>query len=240
MTSFENRLLAVANGNEATKNLISQEQASIFEKLSSHMLEVNKALNLTAIRDENGVILKHFVDSVAVLPYINGTSLADIGCGGGFPSLPIAILRGDVSVFAVDSVSKKVNYVKETAKLLGLDNVSVSNERAEVLGQGEKREAFQTVVARAVGKLNLLCELCLPLVCVGGVFLSMKAVTTNEEVEEARGAISLLGGKLEKVIEYELTDGQETISRSIVVIRKISKTPPQYPRNNSQIAKKPL
>lgn len=241
MSIFTNKLISVANKNQATKNLINEENAMRLEALTSHMLEVNKTLNLTAIKDEDGVILKHLVDSSAVIPFIpENATLCDIGCGGGFPSLVIAVLRPDVSVFSVDSVSKKVAYVENTAKLFGLNNESVSNERAEVLGQGSKREGFDIVTARAVGRLNLISELCLPLVKVGGAFLAMKSLSTDEELDEAKKAIDLLGGKVENVFTYTLTDGNEEIERSIVVIRKIKNTPQKYPRNNSQIAKKPL
>lgn len=238
---FTEKLISVANQNNATKNLINEENAIRLEALSCHMLEVNKTLNLTAIKDEDGVILKHLVDSSAVIPFIpENAKLCDIGCGGGFPSLVIAILRPDVSVFSVDSVSKKVAYVENTAKKFGLTNENVSNERAEVLGQGKLRESFDVVTARAVGRLNLISELCIPLVKVGGVFLAMKSLSTDEELEEATKAIELLGGKVEKVFTYTLSDGNEKIDRSIVVIRKIKNTPEKYPRNNSQIAKKPL
>lgn len=241
MSIFTEKLITVANKNEATKNLINEENAKRLEMLTEHMLEVNKTLNLTAIKDEDGVILKHLVDSSAVIPFISeNASLCDIGCGGGFPSLVIAILRPDVSVFSVDSVSKKVAYVENTASLFGLSNESVSNERAEVLGKGSKRESFDAVTARAVGRLNLISELCIPLVKVGGVFLAMKSLSTDEELKEAEKAIELLGGKVERVFSYTLTDGNEKIERSIVLIRKIKNTPPKYPRNNSQIAKKPL
>lgn len=241
MWNFTEKLINVANRSEATKNLINEENASKLEALALHMLEVNKTLNLTAIKDEDGVILKHLVDSSAVVPFIpENASICDIGCGGGFPSLVIAILRPDVSVFSVDSVSKKVAYVENTAKLFGLSNESVSNERAEILGQGDKREIFDIVTARAVGRLNLICELCLPLVKLGGAFLAMKSLSTNEELEEAKKAIELLGGKVENVFTYTLSDEKEIIERSIVVIRKVKNTPVRYPRNNSQIAKKPL
>ena len=241
MSDFTSKLIKVANENSATCGLIDENSAKIFEKLTSHMLEVNKSLNLTAIKDEDGVILKHLVDSSACVPYIKeNASVCDIGCGGGFPSLVIAILRRDVSVFAVDSVAKKVKYVSDTASLLELDNVMVSSERAEVIGQGEKREKFDVVTARAVARLNVLCELCLPLLKVGGTFISMKSLTTNEEVNEAREAIRKLGGEIEKVEEYTLTDGKETIERTLILIKKVKNTPREYPRNNSQIAKKPL
>lgn len=228
--------------NEMTKNQITDTHAAIFEKMTEFFLKTNETLNLTAIKDIDGVILKHIVDSSAIIPYIkDGDKVADIGCGGGFPTFPIAILRGGVSLFSVDSVTKKVEYVKRCAEHLGLQNISVSNERAEVLGKDPKyRENFDIVTARAVGRLNLICELCLPLVKVGSYFIAMKSQTTDEEIEEASVAISTLGGKLEKVERYVLTDGNETIDRTLVIIKKEGKTPPKYPRNNSQISKKPL
>ena len=239
--SFTSKLISVAEQNEATRGIINEQNANTLKDLSANLLKTNETLNLTAIKDENGVILKHVVDSCAVVPFISeGASVCDIGCGGGFPSLVIASLRPDASVFAVDSVTKKVEYVKSTAAYLGLNNVCVSNERAEVLGQGPLRESFDYVTARAVGKLNLLCELCLPLVKVGGAFLAMKAQTTSAEIKEAENAIKILGARLERVYSYTLTDGNEALERAIIVIRKISSTPSKYPRNNSQISKKPL
>lgn len=242
MTNFQAKLISVANQNKATENLISDRHAELFERLTSHMLKVNETLNLTAIKDEDGVILKHIVDSSACVPFIpHGATLCDIGCGGGFPTIVIGILRGDVSVLGVDSVTKKVNYVENTADILGLSNVSVSNARAEVMGQSkEYRQSFDVVTARAVGRLNLISELCLPLVKVGGKFLAMKSLSTGEELDEARGAIELLGGEVENVLEYSLTNGQETVERTVIIIKKVKNTPQAYPRNNSQIAKKPL
>ncbi len=242
LTDFQKRLIEVADLNEATKNLIDKERASVIEDFCSHMLKINEELNLTAIKDTEGVILKHIVDSAAIVPFVPvGAKCADIGCGGGFPTFPLSILREDVSVLAVDSVTKKVDYVKKTAELFHLDGISVSNRRAEELGKDTKyRESFDIACARAVGKLNLLCELCLPLVKVGGAFIAMKSKTTDEELKEAEKAISLLGGKCEGVINYTLTNGVEALDRTIVIIRKQTHTPEKYPRNNSQISKKPL
>ena len=242
MSDFVSKLIDVTDKNLITKGLVTDEKAQILEKLSSHMLEVNEHLNLTAIKDEDGVILKHLVDSSACVPFIKkGARLCDIGCGGGFPSLVIAILRGDVSVLGVDSVAKKVKYVGDTAELLGLDNVEISSRRAEELGQDKDyRESFDVVTARAVARLNVLCELCLPLLKVGGTFISMKSQTTFEEIEEAKNAISLLGGSLEDVSRYKLTDGNEVLDRTIILIKKVKTTDKKYPRNNSQISKKPL
>ena len=242
MSNFVEKLIKVAEENEATKGIISKEKAEVLEKLSSHMLEVNEHLNLTAIRDEDGVILKHLVDSSACVPYIpQNARIADIGCGGGFPSLVIAILRGDVSVLGVDSVAKKVKYVGDTAALLGLSNVEVSSRRAEELGQDKSyRESFDVVTARAVARLNVLCELCIPLLYIGGKFIAMKSLTTEEELREAENAVALVGGEVKSVNRYTLTDGKETLERTIIVIEKVKSTHQKYPRNNSQIAKKPL
>ena len=241
MTLFQKRLLEVAEQNSATSGILSGSHLEALERLKLHMIETNKTLNLTAITDDEGIILKHLVDSMAILPYLNGAkNLIDIGCGGGFPSLVIGILAPNVSVFSVDSVTKKVNYVKETGKMLDL-SLDGSNRRAEELGQDkEYREKFDVACARAVGRLNLISELCIPLVKVGGSFIAMKSVDTDNEIKEAEKAIELLGGKIEEVKKYKLTNGLEEIERSIIVIRKVKPTPIKYPRNNSQISKKPL
>lgn len=242
MSEFTKKLLYVSSLNDATRNLIDEGSAELFEALFRHMIEINEHLNLTAITDEDGVILKHFVDSVAISPFLpQGARIADIGCGGGFPTLPVAILRPDVSILGLDSVTKKVNYVRDTASFLGLNNVSVSNARAEVLGQDKQyRESFDIVCARGVGALNLICELCLPLVKLGGCFIAMKSLSSESELSEAKNAISLLGGELERCYEYTLTNGLESLSRTIIIIKKATHTPPKYPRNSSQIAKKRL
>ena len=146
-----------------------------------------------------------------------------------------------MSVLGVDSVTKKVKYVENTAALLGLDNVSVSSRRAEELGRDkEYRQSFDVVTARAVARLNVLCELCLPLVKVGGIFLSMKSQAAPEEIDEAKAAIEKLGGALDTVSTYTLTDGGEVLERTIIIIKKVKNTHELYPRNNSQISKKPL
>lgn len=239
---FTEKLLSVANRNDATREIISEENAKTLEALFHHMIKVNEHLNLTAITDENGVILKHFVDSLAIVPFIGKDArVIDVGCGGGFPTLPLAIARGDVSVLGLDSVTKKVIYVQSCALMLGLDNVSSSNIRAEELGADEQyRESFDVACARGVGRLNLICELCLPLVKVGGRFIAMKSLSAPLELDEAQNAITTLGGVVEDVIYYTLSDGNEELSRAIIIIKKQAPTPKKYPRNNSQISKKPL
>ncbi|MBO5287463.1 MAG: 16S rRNA (guanine(527)-N(7))-methyltransferase RsmG [Clostridia bacterium] len=242
MTEFQEKLLNVANMNEKTNMLLSKKDAVYFERLTRYILEANKTHNLTAIKDDDGFILKHIVDSLALVPYINDfDSICDIGCGGGFPSLILDRMCRDVSITPVDSVGKKVLSLITACYDLGITQMRPMCARAEEMGQKkEYRETFDTVTARAVGRLNLICELCLPLVKVGGRFLAMKAQSTDEELKEAQNAISLLGGQVEAVDKYTLTDGKEMLERSIIVIRKVRSTPAPYPRNNSQISKKPL
>ena len=206
-------------------------------RMVEHMLEVNSSMNLTAITDWNDILVKHLADSCTILPYLpQGAKVCDVGCGGGFPSIPIAIARPDVTVTGIDSTGKKVNYINQTAELLGLGNLNAICGRAEELASTELRESFDVVTARAVAALPVLCELCLPFVKEGGLFLAMKAGDSEEEINEAKTAIKTLGGKIERVVEYE----QEGITRCVVIIRKISATPKGYPRAFAKIKKNPL
>ena len=220
----------------------TEELAEKFFALTERMLEVNEHMNLTAIREVPDIIAKHYADSLMAAKYLpQGARVIDIGCGAGFPSLPLAIARPDVIVAALDSTAKRVNYISETAKLLGLDNILTVTARAEEMAKNAShRERYDVATARAVARLNVLCELCLGYVKVGGCFISMKA-ELGSELDEAHRAISAMGGKLEAAdtISLMLPDGVNA-SRTIVTIRKKSSTPPNYPRNNSQITKKPL
>ncbi len=223
--------------------LYSDEMAKKFYLLTGHMLSINESMNLTAITDVDDIILKHYVDSLKVSPYINeGASVIDIGCGAGFPSLPLAIARSDVKILALDSTTKRINYIQDTAKLLGITGLSAISARAEELAHDlDYREKFDFATARAVAKLNVLCELCLPYVKVGGRFLSMKA-NVAEELTEAKNAIVKSGGALEASDLFDIVSNvsRETFPRAIISIKKISHTDKNYPRNNSQIKKKPL
>ena len=213
-----------------------------FWRLTEHMLAVNEQMNLTAVRDPESVIFLHYADSLMIANEIpKRTTLCDIGCGAGFPSLPLAIAREDLSFFAVDSTEKKVRYVAETAEFLGLSRRFVARSaRAEELGRGALRESFACVTARAVSNLRMLSELCLPLVSVGGVFLSMKGANWQMEYEDAENAIALLGGVLERANEFELWNGEKAEKRCLLVIRKERETPVKYPRAWGKIKNKPL
>lgn len=208
-------------------------------RMVSHMLEVNAAMNLTAITDWKDILIKHLADSCTILPYIpENARVCDIGCGGGFPSLPIAIARPDITVVGIDSTGKKVNYINQSAALLGLQNLSAICGRAEDLAATELRESFDIATARAVAALPILCELCIPFVRVGGTFCAMKGNPEENEIESAISAYQKLGAPLTPANIHRFSLQGET--RVILTAQKQSSTPPTYPRNYSQIKKRPL
>ncbi len=219
-----------------------EEYEDIFEKLYTDLNETNKLYNLTAVTSEEGVCALHFADSLTVARYPNENgTLLDIGCGAGFPSLPIAIVRRDVTVNAVDSTAKKVAFSSRFASENGIDNFTSSAARAEELAKTSKRESYDTVTARAVARLNILSELALPFVKVGGTFMAMKGSMGKEEYREAEKAIKTLGGELERIEEKKLAiSPSETQERTVIFVKKVKKTPLTYPRMYSKISKSPL
>lgn len=221
----------------------SNEQAEMLYALTTRMLEVNQHMNLTAIKEEKAIILRHYVDSMMLSEHLfEGARIIDVGCGAGFPSLPLAIFRPDLSIVSLDGTAKRIRYVDETAKMLGLSNVTAIAGRAEeYANQAAYRERFDVATARAVAALPMLCELCLPFVRVGGQMIAMKSQQASEELALAKRCISLCGGENATLIEASL-QGDDSVceSRSLVLISKIAATPKNYPRHFSQISKKPL
>lgn len=221
----------------------SEAQVSRLFDLTVRMLEVNKTMNLTAITDEKTVILRHYVDSLTVSRYLSENAcLIDVGCGAGFPALPLAIFRPDLQITALDGTAKRIRYVEETARMLSLSNVTAIAGRAEEYAQNPVyREKFDFATARAVAALPMLTELCLGFVRVGGKMIAMKAQQVSDEVELAKNAISLCGGALEGVTSCALCqeDGSEE-QRNLVLIQKVKNIPQKYPRHFSQISKKAL
>lgn len=211
-----------------------------FQKLAELLVEQNKTMNLTAITDPDGIAVKHFADSISVLTateFAENARVLDVGTGAGFPGIPLLIMRPDLDLTMLDSTAKKLKYVANTVDELGL-SANVLHTRAEEAGQSkEYRETFDIVCSRAVAALNVLCEYCLPFVKVGGYFVAMKAAKAQEEIDGAKAAIKLLGGKIMEEKSFRLSDGGE---RNIIIIKKISHVPPKYPRVSAQIAKKPL
>ena len=223
---------------------LSQKQKQQFADYFSLLVEWNEKMNLTAITEEKEVYLKHFYDSLA--PVLLGQiqvddtrSLVDVGAGAGFPSIPMKILVPDLNVSIVDSLNKRLTFLNELAKVLELSQVNFHHARAEDFGQDKKhRESYDLVTARAVARLNVLSELCLPLAKKGGHFLALKAAQSQEETAEAKTAIATLGGKLVEEISYELPKTQDP--RFLVVIDKKKETPNKYPRKAGTPNKKPL
>lgn len=217
------------------------EFADKFEILYNELVDYNEKVNLTAVTDEAGACAKHFADSLLIEEYIpKGATLCDVGCGGGFPTLPLAIVRPDLKITALDSTEKKLKFVSLMADKLSL-NVTTLAARAEEVGQSAQyREKFDCVCARAVARLNILSELCIPLVKEGGKFISCKAALANEELNEAKPGIEKLGGTLELAKDTVLITDSEEQSRAVFVFSKKYATPSQYPRHYSKISKKPL
>ncbi len=221
-------------------DLLGDDSAEKLYLFSQTLIETNKLYNLTAITDEKQIILKHFVDCASVCKYIPlASAVIDIGCGAGFPTLPLAILRNDIKIVALDSTEKKVKFIKKTADDLLLKNVYPISARAEDFVK-QNREKFDVAVSRAVARLNVLDELCLPFVKTGGTFVAMKSSRGYEEYEEAATGINILGGSLKLHDCIELSYNESSIEREIYVFEKMRPTPFQYPRNYSQISRKPL
>lgn len=223
------------------ERFINDDIRTKFADLTDFLFEYNSHTNLTAIRDISGVILKHYVDSLMGERYLpKSAKVIDIGAGAGFPSLPIAIVRPDIKITAVDSTAKKTRFTQLAAEKLSIDNITAISARAEELAMtSEYRERFDCAVSRAVARLNILSELCIPFVREGGSFIAYKAYS-EEETSEALSAFGALGGKLSGNEEVCLASGDESAKRSIIIIQKTRPTPKIYPRNFSRISKKPL
>ncbi len=221
----------------------SVDQAKKLFLLTQIMLRTNKTMNLTAIKDEKSIILKHYVDSVTISKYIpEGSDILDVGCGAGFPTLPLAIFRPDISITALDSTEKRIRYVNSTAKELDLQKVTAIAARAEEkANESTYRESFSIVSARAVAALPVLCELCIPFVKPGGTMIAMKSRQADEEIANSMRCIELCSAAFDKDISLELSsENGEKDERRLIFIKKIGKTPKIYPRHFSKISKKPL
>lgn len=239
--SFVSELTRVFKDN-GLGSLLSLEKSEKFYKLTERMLEENEKYNLTAITDPKKIILAHYADCAILAAKIKkGATLVDIGCGAGFPTLPLAILREDISITAIDSTAKRINYVNETAKMLGLSGVIAISMRAEDGGKDPiYREKFDYATARAVAEMRVLTELCLPYVKVGGKFIAMKGKNATAELSGAKRAIAILGGRGTAVEDILLKNDEEELSHPLIIISKAEKTPAAYPRAYAQISKKPL
>ena len=209
-----------------------------FKIYYDELVEYNNKVNLTAITEKDEVYVKHFLDSALPIDEIkNGASVVDIGTGAGFPGLPIKILRPDVKLTLVDSLNKRINFLNLIVEKLQLKNVKNVHARAEDFCK-LNREKFDVAVARAVAKLNTLLEYLLPLVKVGGVVLAYKGNNFNEELDESKKAIEILGGKFEKTLQFNLPNDMG--ERNVIVIKKIKPTPNVYPRAQNKPKTEPI
>ena len=217
---------------------LTEKQLNQFELYYKELVEWNEKMNLTNITEKEDVYLKHFYDSLTLaFDYpLSNQSIADIGAGAGFPSIPLKIVYPDLKVTIVDSLNKRITFLNHLVKVLELENVNAIAARAEEYAINH-REQFDLVSARAVARLNVLDELCLPLVRVGGMFISLKGNQGVIEVEEAKNGILKLGGKVIEVHEFELPNHDHRVN---VLIQKEKSTPKQYPRNFGKIKKSPL
>lgn len=222
--------------------LLDAEKKERFHLFSEFLLAFNQHTNLTAIRNMSDVITKHLVDSLLAAEYLpEGARVLDLGCGPGFPSIPLAIARPDLEIVALDSTAKKIAFVDESIKRLGLSNLSAVAGRAEDVSVSRKIGKFDVVVSRAVARMNVLSELCLPYVKKNGVFLALKAAKAEEETAEAENAIRTLGGSaaILHTKKLALLEG-EPEERCLVEVKKVKETPATYPRAYAAILKKPL
>lgn len=214
--------------------------ADRFDTYAERLVRWNKHVNLTSITEPDEIVIKHFIDCLYITKFVDfkdGERLVDVGTGAGFPGLPVLIAKPTLEVTFVDSLGKRLAFIKDLMNNLGLV-ATRTHGRAEDVGRDSNfRETYDYATARAVAPLNVLCEYCLPLVKEGGLFIALKGANGKEELDGAANAIEVLGGKLEKCEEYELPNGDR---RSIIIIRKISQTPTKYPRKPKKIDTKPL
>ena len=209
------------------------------EQFSAFLLERNQVMNLTAITAPKDVAALHLLDSLCLLPLadLDGKSVVDVGTGAGFPGMPLAITLPQTNITLLDSLNKRVDFLREAGNQLGLHNTEYVHGRAEEFA-ADHRESYDYAVSRAVAALPVLCELCLPLVKVGGQFLAMKSSHTEEEIRQAKPAIAALGGKITEIKDYTIPTTD--VVHRVVCIQKVSPTPKKSPRRFAQIKKQPL
>lgn len=227
------------NGMKKFNINLTDNQIEKFNIYCQLLIEWNNKMNLTAIKEPQEIAIKHFVDSCTVLNYVGikeNAKIIDIGTGAGFPGIPLKILRDDLNVTLLDSLNKRLVFLNEVADKLGIV-VETVHGRAEDFGRNDNyREKFDIAISRAVAPLNVLSEYCIPFVRNGGKFISMKGPNVQQEVDQSKKAVKILGGKYKNIVQFNIEDN----SRSIVIIDKVTATPFTYPRHGSKISKKPL
>lgn len=235
----ELKKLLIDGANEFNIHL-KEEQIDKFFRYKNILKEWNEKINLTAIEEDREVIIKHFIDSLSILPLIKDekVNLIDVGTGAGFPGIPVKIARESIEVTLLDSLDKRVKFLNEVIKENSLKGIKALHGRAEEKGVlPEFREKFDICTARAVANLPVLIEYCLPFVKVGGCFIAMKGSSTDE-IDNSKKALDIIGGKLEEVKDFNLPFSDS--KRNIIIIRKFRQTPTKYPRKAGKPSKEPL
>jgi len=219
--------------------VLDDRMISDFLEYKRLLLQWNEKINLTAIVEDKEIILKHFADSLSILPYIKGIrSIIDVGTGAGFPGIPLKIALPDIDVVLLDSLEKRIGFLNTVIGHLGLSGISAVHMRAEDAGiSPEYRESFDAATARAVASMPVLLEYCLPLVKTGGIFIAMKG-SISEEISSSKKALEVLGGEIEEAKEFTLPGSD--IKRSIIVVRKLRQSPTKYPRKAGKPSRDPL
>lgn len=218
---------------------ITDKQIENFYNYMTGIIDWNTKINVTAITEENMFIVKHFIDSLTINKYINSAkSLIDIGTGAGFPGIPLKIMNKNLNVTLIDSVNKKLNVIRDLSAKIDLENLEIIHTRAEDLAQNKKyREKYDIATTRAVSNISTIVEYMLPFVKLDGLAICMKGPNFKDELEDAKKAIDVLGGKIENI--ESLNVGEE-LERNIIVIRKVKNTPNKYPRGQSKPLKEPI
>lgn len=218
---------------------LTEEKLSQFEQYYALLVEWNERMNLTAITDPAAVTVRHFLDSISCAQtglFAPDETVIDVGSGAGFPGLPLAICFSDTSFVLLDSLQKRVQFLNTVISSLGLNNVTAVHARAEDAARGEWRERFGIALSRAVAPLNVLCELCLPFVKVGGHLIAMKGKQAAQEQEEAANAVCVLGGNTKNSMPVSIDDH----TRRLILIEKTASTPLKYPRKAGKPSKNPI
>ena len=218
---------------------LDESRSELLLRFAEALLEKNKVMNLTAITDPTDVAQLHLLDCAAVLTFadIKGKSLVDVGTGAGFPGMPLQIMEPTAKCTLLDSLGKRINFLQEVCDELSLSHTRCVHARAEEYAR-DHREQFDFATSRAVAALNVLCELALPMVKVGGAFLAMKSVDSDEELRQAKSAIAQLGGSVESVQDYTIPGTD--VTHRLVTIHKVKPTPHAFPRAFARIKKNPL
>lgn len=230
----------IKNKAEKIEIMLDDKQIEQFYKYMELLLEWNEKINLTAITDPKEIILKHFIDSLTIEKQIKqGEKLIDVGTGAGFPGIPLKIVRPDVEITLLDSLNKRINFLNEVIAELKLERIETIHSRVEEAGKNKRyREKFDIATSRAVANLTTLSEYLLPLVAVGGRAICMKGPDIETEIEDSKKAVSILGGKIDKIESFQLADSDN--NRNIITIEKVRNTPGKYPRKPGTPSKEPI